>query len=195
MAAGCVRCGLGPRRGRAGSHELAAARADVDGGSADLPIWSYWTSASSPRSTAPAFTPSSTLADRGRRYGGRLTLVRGPGEVDRELTLNGVSDQYAGLRPPPGRARRNPAEGLKVSGHEYRYRPREGRCRTRPEVLRVQSLDGGPLPSGHVRDSAEVSPLSLHGAVTGVTAPPIPVRSRRNLCSVDRSLESNEFRG
>ena len=32
-------------------------------------------------------------ADRGRRYGGRLTLVRGPGEVDRELTLNGVSDQ------------------------------------------------------------------------------------------------------
>ncbi len=31
-------------------------------------------------------------ADRGR-YGGRLTLVRGPGEVDRELTLNGVSDR------------------------------------------------------------------------------------------------------
>ena len=32
-------------------------------------------------------------ADRGRRYGGRLTLVRGRGEVDRELTLNGASDQ------------------------------------------------------------------------------------------------------
>lgn len=32
-------------------------------------------------------------AHRGRRYGGRLTLVRGPGEVDRELTLNGVSEQ------------------------------------------------------------------------------------------------------
>ena len=32
-------------------------------------------------------------ADRGRRYGGRLTLVRGSGEVDRELTLNGACER------------------------------------------------------------------------------------------------------
>ena len=32
-------------------------------------------------------------ADRGSRYGGRLTLVRGPGEIDRELTLNGACER------------------------------------------------------------------------------------------------------
>jgi anti-sigma B factor antagonist len=31
-------------------------------------------------------------AYRGRRHGGRLTLVRGSGEIDRELMLNGVCD-------------------------------------------------------------------------------------------------------
>ncbi len=30
---------------------------------------------------------------RGSRYGGRLTIVRGHGELDRELTVDGVSDQ------------------------------------------------------------------------------------------------------
>ena len=32
-------------------------------------------------------------AEGARRYGGRLMLVRPPGEVDRELTLSGASDQ------------------------------------------------------------------------------------------------------
>lgn len=32
-------------------------------------------------------------ADRGRRCGGRLTLVRGSGEIDRELTVNGACDR------------------------------------------------------------------------------------------------------
>jgi len=32
-------------------------------------------------------------AGRGRRYGARLTVVRGPGEIDRELTLNGASEE------------------------------------------------------------------------------------------------------
>ena len=60
----------------------------------------------------------------------------------------------------------------------------EARCRTRREVLRVPKLGQWTVaPLVDVRDSAEVSPLSLHGAVTGVTAPPIPVRSRRK--SVD----------
>jgi anti-anti-sigma factor len=47
-------------------------------------------------------------AERGRRYLGRLTLVRGPGEVDRELTVNGVSDQVLVLDLHPA----EPAETL-----------------------------------------------------------------------------------
>ncbi len=42
------------------------------------------------------------------RYGGRLTLVRGPGEVDRELTLNGVCDQMLVFDLHPA----EPAEAL-----------------------------------------------------------------------------------
>ena len=47
-------------------------------------------------------------ADRGRRCGARLTVVRGPGEIDRELTLNGVSDQMLVFDLHPA----EPAEAL-----------------------------------------------------------------------------------
>ena len=51
-------------------------------------------------------------ADRGRRYAGRLTLVRGPGEVDRELTLNGVCDHMLVFDLHPA----EPAEVLLEAG-------------------------------------------------------------------------------
>lgn len=64
--------------------------------------------------------------DRGRRYGG-LTIVRGHGEVDRELTVNGVSDQLLVFDLHPA----EPAETL-LRGAGMRTITTHGRPRSNP---------------------------------------------------------------
>ncbi len=97
--------------------------------------------------------------DRGCRYAGRLTLVRGPGEVDRELTLNGVCDRMLvfDLHPAEPAETLLKADGSCAAAHTNRRR-------TLAEVLRVPSLDSRlPAPLA-TSGTARRSPLlSLHG--------------------------------
>ena len=57
----------------------------------------------------------------GARGGGQLTLVLGPGEVDRELTLSGVSDQMSAFDLDPAEsAQACWMSDEDVLGHEWR---------------------------------------------------------------------------